>query len=354
VGAAARLTRPAIALLFGHSRDVAGLLADVGLTLATVFNPGARIPHRVLFDLWARAAARYSDPDFGLNAVASVDLRVFDHISLPSEYLPAQMFAASPTLGEGLTRLARYQPLSLHASELALERPATPAEQAPADSAPIPPGAVRVRHSMLDPPDDPRQFTEFWLAWIFRLIRGLTATPVTLLEVRFAHPEPASTVQHLRAFAAPVRFSAGEDALILREADLAAALRTASPALADLERHAAAQLGRMPPVETLPDRVRALVAAELTAGSASATQVARAMRLSSRTLTRRLAELGTSYQALLDEVRAGLAHQYLLEDGRSVEDVAGVLGFSDARAFLRAFQRWFGQSLSTYRRGYPG
>jgi AraC-like DNA-binding protein len=344
VGSAARLTRPAIAFLYGQGCDVNQLLGEVGLDLATVLTPGARIPHRVLFDVWSRGAELLGDPDFGLRAIGAVDLRVFEQLTFASEYLPGQLFAASATLGEGLARLIRTQPLSIHSSLLELVH-----GPAPADVTPLPTGAVRLRHTMLDVPEVPRVFTEFWIAWIFRLIHELTAPAVTPLELRFAHPAPPTTEQHRRTFAVPLHFSAGEDALVLHEADLAAPLRSANPIVLDLERHAETLLARMPPAVTAADRVRALVAAELMAGDASSTQVARAMHVSGRTLIRRLAELGTSYQALLDEVRAGLARQYLLEEKRSVQDVAAALGFSDARAFVRAFRRWYGQSPSQFR-----
>jgi AraC-like DNA-binding protein len=344
VGSAARLTRPAIAFLYGQGRDVSKLLAEVGLDLATVMTPDARIPHRVLFDVWTRGADLLGDPDFGLRAIGAVDLRVFEQLSFPSEYLPGQLFATSVTLGEGLIRLIRTQPLSIHSSLLELVR-----EPAPAGVAPVPAGAVRLRHTMLDVPAVPSIFTEFWIAWVFRLINELTAPAVTPLAVHFAHPEPATTDQHRRTFAVPLRFSAGEDALILHEADLATPLRSANAIVLDLERHAETLLARLPPAVTAADRVRALIAAELMAGDASAAQVARAMHVSGRTLVRRLAELGTSYQTLLDEVRAGLARQYLVEERRAMQDVAAALGFSDARAFVRAFRRWYGQSPSQYR-----
>lgn len=343
-GSAARLTRPAIAYLYAQGRDVTRLLADAGLDLATVMTPGARIPHRVLFDVWSRGAELLGDPDFGLRAVGAVDLRVFEQLSFPSEYLPGQLFAASTTLGEGLARLMRSQPLSMHASQLELVR-----GPAPAGAPPVPAGAIRVRHTMPGAAGVPRVFTEFWISWVFRLIHELTAPAVTPLEVRFAHAAPPTIDQHTRTFAVPLRFSTGEDALVLHEADLATPLRSTNTVVLDLERHAETLLARMPPAETAADRVRALVAAELMAGDASSTQVARAMHISSRTLARRLAELGTSYQALLDEVRADLARQYLLEDRRTVQDVAAALGFSDARSFVRAFQRWYGQSPTQYR-----
>jgi AraC-like DNA-binding protein len=46
--------------------------------------------------------------------------------------------------------------------------------------------------------------------------------------------------------------------------------------------------------------------------------VAQALAMSGRTLRRRLSDLGTSYRTLLDQVRADLAEQYLLNSQLSV------------------------------------
>lgn len=69
--------------------------------------------------------------------------------------------------------------------------------------------------------------------------------------------------------------------------------------------------------------------------------VAKELCITERTLHRRLAAEGTSYRALLDEVRATLAAE-LLNSGLSVEDTARRLGYSETAAFTRAHTRWNG------------
>ncbi len=69
--------------------------------------------------------------------------------------------------------------------------------------------------------------------------------------------------------------------------------------------------------------------------------VAKELCVTERTLHRRLAAEGTSYRALLDEVRATLAAE-LLDSGLSVEETARRLGYSETAAFTRAHARWNG------------
>jgi AraC-like DNA-binding protein len=69
--------------------------------------------------------------------------------------------------------------------------------------------------------------------------------------------------------------------------------------------------------------------------------VAKELCITERTLHRRLAAKGTSYRALLDEVRATLAAE-LLNSGLTVEETAHRLGYSETAAFTRAHTRWNG------------
>lgn len=91
-------------------------------------------------------------------------------------------------------------------------------------------------------------------------------------------------------------------------------------------------------------RIRDLVTRELRGGDASVQVTAKALGMTPRTLQRRLGEGGTSYQAVVDEIRAALADRYLEREGLSVTEVAFLLGYSEASAFARAYRRWTGRS----------
>ncbi|MGC7095546.1 AraC family transcriptional regulator [Amycolatopsis lurida] len=78
--------------------------------------------------------------------------------------------------------------------------------------------------------------------------------------------------------------------------------------------------------------------------------VARDLAMSPRTLRRRLTEAGTSYRALVDEVREALAEELLATGVLSVEAVAVRLGYAEASSFIYAFKRWKGVTPAAYAR----
>ncbi|MFZ6816122.1 helix-turn-helix domain-containing protein [Undibacterium sp. Rencai35W] len=73
-----------------------------------------------------------------------------------------------------------------------------------------------------------------------------------------------------------------------------------------------------------------------------------ALGLSPRSLHRLLVREGTSYQHVTETVRMERAKRLLITT-LSMEDIAEKLGYSDARSFRRAFQRWTSLTPSEFR-----
>jgi AraC-like DNA-binding protein len=70
-------------------------------------------------------------------------------------------------------------------------------------------------------------------------------------------------------------------------------------------------------------------------------------------LTRRLSDEGTSIRLLHDELRRDLAFAYLRDPAIALEELARRIGFADARAFRRAFQRWTSRTPAAHRARLP-
>jgi AraC-like DNA-binding protein len=78
--------------------------------------------------------------------------------------------------------------------------------------------------------------------------------------------------------------------------------------------------------------------------------VAEKLQMPVRTLRRRLSEENSSYQTILDEVRFGLAQEYLRETRLPLHEVAPLLGYTEAGNFTHAFKRWAGMTPCAFRR----
>lgn len=126
-----------------------------------------------------------------------------------------------------------------------------------------------------------------------------------------------------------------------------------------IRRHAAAEvllwlaeagITLPPPRERLADRLRRLVAADLS-HDWTAAQVARALALSEASLRRHLAAEGESFAGLLAEARLARALGLLQSTDLPVATIAADVGYASASRFARRFRLRFGLPPASIRRG---
>lgn len=173
------------------------------------------------------------------------------------------------------------------------------------------------------------------------------------LEVWIGHPEPSYADEYQVTFSpARVRFDAPFYGFRMPLVELDRPLREADQHLHHIVRkHMDLVLGALEPTyQTFADQVSTLIARELgQSNPVTAVGVARSLRVSARTLARRLEAEGTTFSDLLDGLRHRLAVEYMGRLTLSQSEVAFLLGFSHVAAFHRAFKRWTGQTPRRFR-----
>jgi AraC-like DNA-binding protein len=198
-------------------------------------------------------------------------------------------------------------------------------------------------------PEASRFTTEYAIGLAVTMSRAFGAARSDPLEARFSYPAPAHAAEYERILRLPVRFDAGEDGVLFPISMIDTVNPSADAALRQvLERFAADQLAKIPTSARFSQRVRASILSMLPRGNLTADAVAAQFSMSNRTLRRRLREEATSYQEILDDVRSELARHYLTKEGRGIDEVAHLLGFSDPSAFTKAFRRWTGQTPADF------
>jgi AraC-like DNA-binding protein len=96
----------------------------------------------------------------------------------------------------------------------------------------------------------------------------------------------------------------------------------------------------------LPSRIRDTLARDVTQ---SLEDVAQELHMSPRTVKRKLAEHGTTFSALRDDLRRQRALLLLDNRALTIGDVAARLGYSELPNFTRAFRKWTGKTPVAYR-----
>jgi len=240
----------------------------------------------------------------------------------------------SPNVGTALRSIVRYVHLHIQGAAMTLEES----------------GSVAILSYEIHDPDAEAtdQLADASLARMFNILTELCGPRWKPVEVRFAHRRPSDVAPFRRFFQAPLRFDAGNNALVLDAGWLTQPLPAVDPQLCRLLKDRVGKLKAQDPNE-FRERVRSVLMAGLLTGHGGADQVAALLSMHSRTLHRRLAGCSTNFRALVDECRYAIARQTLENTDSDVAHVADLLDYADTSAFARAFRRWSGTTPSLWR-----
>jgi AraC-like DNA-binding protein len=279
-----------------------------------------------LFALWRAAEDSGAGEDLGLRVGSEI---------LPQHQTVASLAALhSPTLGEGLAKLARYKRLVCPEQiTIAVVR-----------------GEARLRFEwLLAEVGPPALLVDGIFAALVGLAQRGTGKPIKPRRIELTRRRAHAAV--LRAhFGCDIRFDAPFDVLVFDEAALALPLVTHNAALLTvLVPGLESALERDGKARTLVDDVRVALGQRICGERPAVEKIAKALGMSPRTLQRRLGELGTTYQKLLDDVRHRSARRLLANTDLGAGEVAFLLGFEELNSFTRAFHTWEGKTPTSWR-----
>jgi AraC-like DNA-binding protein len=189
---------------------------------------------------------------------------------------------------------------------------------------------------------------------MIRLMRLVSERRCAPISVEFAHPAPMEISRYEDYFGCRVRFGCAANRMQMNVAWLDTPLPSRSPASHKLARGILVQEEQSSAVAHALEQAVLRIIRRTLAKPLSAAQVAHALHMSERTLRRRLTEAGLSFQGLLDECRANYALERLALMREPLNVLAAQMGFEDLHSFRRAFQRWTGSKLSSYRQHASG
>jgi AraC-like DNA-binding protein len=290
-------------------------------------------PHRISATAQSifleRAAEGLDDSAFGLHLAEQVDPR--------DAGILFYVASGAKNLREALTLFARYFRIVNEAVRLKLSEMSR--------------GLVVEVSFVGLPRHDIRQNVEFGIAVILRALREIAGRKVCPSRVAFSHSRNSHLREFERFYLCPVDFGAPSDLLEFSNDVLAIPLITADTklvgALQPFCEMAAKE--RETAIGTLRSRVENEVQKLLPHGKAQKDNIAKALAMGPRTLSRRLADEGTTYEKVVDELRRSLALQYIREPDMPVSQIAWLVGYEGSTSFNHAFLRWTGRSPTAAR-----
>ena len=191
--------------------------------------------------------------------------------------------------------------------------------------------------------------SDIFLANFVSLAKFLTGQDIAPHEIHINRTQPEHYELYQDHFDCPVLFDQPRTAIIFPTSVLEFPHVLADEATARMaEAQCEEFLLRLGPREGIVTKVRRILL-ENSERFPDIESVASELATSTRTLSRSLQELGTSYQKILDEVRKEIAIELLKTSTSPIEDIAEKVGYNDPSNFRKAFKRWTGNPPSYYR-----
>jgi AraC-like DNA-binding protein len=312
------------------------LLAGTGLTPADLDDPDVLTSPAQLYEVLRRGEQACPQPGIGL--------AIGQRLRITGYGMYGYALLCAPTMRAGLELAMRYH---------ALANPLVPLRSVATGGAQVwrfpdarelaLPGLTAGLHRLL---------IEMQMAIHLTLARDVMGPWCVPSQVSFAWPAPPHAAQVARTFGCPVHWNQAQGDMryplewLDRAPQLANAI-TAAQASRECARLIAGLAGEPSVSRRVCDELMRTPGQFPDIGTMAAT-----LGLTDRTLRRHLHREGTSFSALLADVRRALAEDYLRSTRMSIEDIGAALAFDNARSFRQAFGRWTGRSPTEYRRGH--
>ncbi|WP_394823925.1 AraC family transcriptional regulator ligand-binding domain-containing protein [Pendulispora albinea] len=310
------------------------LLRTVPIDRSALDGNHSRIPRDAHVHLWRSLEILFDDPDFGVNHAETI-------MQPASLGVVGLLSMTSATVGESVHRATTYSRIlkpDIRSRAYFTDR------------------YIVVEIETQE--GSPRSVADCSLLAYLLFLRRWSGHDFPAREVYFQHPRPARTGAYERWFRCPMHFDHPCNAIAFDRDVAALPLLSAQADVATyLEEQASLLLANAPsaaPDESSLESIRAAVRAGVHEGRAHLTVVARRLGIGPRHLQRLLAKHDLEYRTLLDEARHATALPLVAETDMPFEIIAERVGFTEARAFRRAFRRWVGVSPSELRTARTG
>jgi AraC-like DNA-binding protein len=192
------------------------------------------------------------------------------------------------------------------------------------------------------------QGVELSLGVSLKVLRFLLGPGYSPLSVHLPHHPLTAVADYVEYFGSRVYFAQQTTGFTIRATDLRRPLRRDDVAHRALVEH----LNAITTEEAgLAQSVRSIARQLLPTGRATLDVVADQFNLHPKMLQRRLTAEGTTFAALVDQIRREVAGRYLRDTQISLSHLAREIGYSEQSVLTRSCRRWFGCGPTDYRKG---
>lgn len=195
-----------------------------------------------------------------------------------------------------------------------------------------------------------RQTVEGMLAFTIKEFNTLTLGKSQPAKIHFDFDQPEQLGEYLRVFNCSMLFNQTETAIYFEELHIRQHILTADyNLLRILVDHAHQKLSALKADESYSQKVKQSALNLMNPQFPTIEQVAANLNSSVRSLQRKLSDEGHTFKEIVDTLRKDFALDYLKNPELQINDIAYLLSYSDASAFIRNFKKWMNCTPAKYR-----
>jgi len=304
--------------------DPVGLLRAAGVRERDVGNYDAFIPFRAAIRAIESAAEATATPDFGRRLAQRQGIEILGPVGVAAR--------TAATVADALaifsTFMGAYSPvIAIHITPLTDPKLSF----------------VALEYLVDEPCPQTMEVALGVSLGVFRLLLGAN---YATLSVHLPHDPLTPKADYVQYFGCTPYFAERTAGFTVLTADLCRPLNRDDVA----HRAVVDYLSSITPLGAgIVESVRTIVRQLLPTGAATLDVVAEQFHLHPKTLQRRLADQGTTFAALVDQVRKDAADRYLRTTRISLPHLTRELGYAEQSVLTRSCNRWFGTGPAAYR-----
>jgi AraC-like DNA-binding protein len=326
------IVRPVIMAAVDAGASLQDILVHSGLEPVLMTDPQARITLEQRYRILETCERLTGDIHLGLVAGQSASPMILG--------MAGHLMETSSTMREAMAGLVRFSvtfssQIGFSAEEqdgrFSLNIEVTPVWEETS------PGTVRV----------PVDLIVSSAVFLFKLLSGRQVKP---LDVNYRYPSPGNTSTFTQVLRVAPNWQRPRNQVIFSSSDMDLPVIGHNPDLnLHFQRILEKQLAHVQGEAGFAQEVYRVILQHYRFLLPRAQEVAAHLHMTPRTLQRKLAAEGTTFQQVADRVRRELSFGMLANQRLTVAEVAYKLGYSEPAAFQRAFKQWTGSTPKRYR-----
>lgn len=326
-------TRATFHFALANGVSIESISRETGISKQDVTDPEARLPEEIVATIWKLLNEVNPGRSMALEMAAAVPPSFFFGVFTHG-------YEYAPTVREALSGIIRFRAI-LDERMLASLTETT---------------AEAIFNSLHPLGPDGGAKSEVGIAMAYRLLHEILGWHGPFQRIEFAHRPLGPLSQYEEFFGVDVYFERPNNALVFSREGLDHRPPLANERLFRYvqanQEHMQQGLSAAPDLPPGMQAVHMAIAETAASGKYSVAALAANLNIGQRALQRQVKNHGFELRDLLDQAREVNARKLLDQPGLSLSQVAYALGYTDDRAFRRAFKRWSGKTPAEFRKRF--